>query len=264
MYMKTESLFSNAGEVVQKDLWRILVRYANGEDQAVEDYRKLLGTLGYCPRFSQGVGLPPFPIVGRTAQQLFAEQAHAERENVRILLNWFADPEANVTIKQRVVEILNERQGHYRRIYGSFPGGQPMERIPQQLEVACEFEGPLDPVCALLSDELVRHGGVATVQKLRPVRICQHCGKLFIRNRKSKFCPGGKCRTAHYNRRPQRANAEYQFERRIHQLHEKLTPKRFENVVRMRLANVTRGKLEFRLKRRRIRFLKEQLNAAGK
>lgn len=89
-------------------------------------------------------------------------------------------------------------------------------------------------------------------------------GSCLFETEKSKFCPGGKCRIAHYNRGPQRADAEYQFERRILRLHKKLTPKRFGKVVRLRLANIKLSKLEHTQKRSRSRFLQDLLNAGGK
>jgi hypothetical protein len=262
--MRPESLFSNTGPAFEKNLWDVLVRYANGEERAIEDYRRILFSLGYCPRAPQGEGLPPFPIVGPIAKQLFIADATSQRETVRVLLRWFADPTANVNYKERVVTILNERQGHYRRTYGPFPGGQPADRRPHQLEVAFEFDGPVDPVCLLLSDQLAHHGQVTTAQDLRPIRICRQCGKLFVRNRKSRFCPGGKCKAAYANQGPQRANAEYQFKRRMLRDREVLAPKRFEAVVRMRLAKVRRSKLKSAVKKWRTIFLKSLIESPRK
>ena len=262
--MRIESLFSSAGKVFEWDLWGILVRYVNGEDEAIEEFRKLLRRLDYGPRVPQGEGLPPRPIVGPTAKRLVTDQAVEDRENARDLLNWFADPIGNVRDKELVVRILNERQGHYRRTYGPFPGGRPAEQTPRQLQFVFEFDRPIDLICALLSEQLAHGGAVATVQSLLPIRICGQCGKLFVRNRKSRFCPGGKCKSAHDRRRPQRANATYQFKRRVLRLRRTLPPKRFAAVVSMTLDHVRHRKMERAEKMPRICFLKEQLKAVGK
>jgi len=173
------------------------------------------------------------------------------------LLHWLADPKSRSSQKEQVARILSEHSGHYSRDFCAWPGGPATKENAVQLEAVPKFEGhPIDVVCAWVADHLVYRGNVASVEN-GPIRACLFCGKLFVRHRKSTFCPGAKCRTTYYNRRGvQRCDALYQFKRRFLLGGQKLTPEWLERLAKMRIKAIQGGKLSAAEKRRRVCFLK--------
>jgi len=232
--MQSLSLFSKQ----DREAWGVLVNLANGQDEAVEAYRKLLRSKGYCFRVpQQEEALPDRPVGGDEAKRIFAKQMRDDLPNMRLLLRWLADPVGSVKDKETVVQILNDRQLHYRRAYGANPTGRPADQTPLQVEAVFEFSAPIDPIIQLVAEQFDHKEGVATLKNLRPIRTCRFCKKLFVRRRKAQFC-GEECKITFYNRGPRRADATYQFQRRMLKLRDALPPKRFRETVRFKLAQL--------------------------
>jgi hypothetical protein len=241
---------------LSRDEEETLCRYANGDDAAIEDFRQILRKRNFMayPPESNGI---PWPIPVSEEKRNFRALAIIDREQASVLLHWLADPKSRSAEKGQVARILSEHSGHYMRDFGAWPGGPATVENAAQLEAVPKFAGhPIDVVCAWVADHLAYRGNVASVEN-GPIRACMFCRKLFVRHRKSKFCPGARCRTTFYNRRGvQRCDAFYQFKRRFLLVGQELTPERLKRLAKMRINAIQRGKLSAAEKGRRVRFLR--------
>jgi hypothetical protein len=200
--------------------------------------------------WKRGFVVPPS---GSSEVENFRNVALYYHDDAALLLHWLANPKDHIADKERVAELLNEHAGHYTRLFSAFT---PFPNVTAQFKVGHQFSHLIDLVCAYVGEQLAYRGDIASAETGSSIRACRFCGNLFARHRKSRFCPGGKCRMkSYYNKGPQRADAFYMFKRRI--LSKKLKPQMLRKAVTMGIERVRRSKLmKAAEKRRRIRFLK--------